>query len=235
MHQVKGLGDTKISKYGQELLKIIQSKTETDLSHETNQNHQSDSDSIQRFIKSMHPRPLKGPWKTGFALDFHSRFSGSQWQRTEIGEWVYQLKYKKKFSFVYNLINKLIEFIEQNPEYKLIEAVLSVPPSQERAKDPMCMIARGLAEKMKWPVLQDVLIKRKTTKPQKEMTNFVLKKRNVEGVFKVAHPVMNKRLLLLDDFCDSGATLEEAAKTLKRAGAREVFVLTLTKTIHAEK
>jgi predicted amidophosphoribosyltransferase len=41
-------------------------------------------------------------------------------------------------------------------------------------------------------------------------------------------------VLLLDDFFDSGATLAEATRVLLAADAAEVYVLTITKTIHAD-
>jgi predicted amidophosphoribosyltransferase len=44
--------------------------------------------------------------------------------------------------------------------------------------------------------------------------------------------IRDRRLLLLDDFYDSGATLREATRTLRQAGAAVIRVLTAAKTIH---
>jgi predicted amidophosphoribosyltransferase len=46
--------------------------------------------------------------------------------------------------------------------------------------------------------------------------------------------VDGKRLLVVDDLFDSGATLEETVRLLKGAGAAQVCVLTLTRTIHSD-
>ncbi len=50
---------------------------------------------------------------------------------------------------------------------------------------------------------------------------------NVRGVFKVNEDVRGMRILLVDDVITTGATLAEAAKTLKRRGAERVDVYTL--------
>jgi predicted amidophosphoribosyltransferase len=56
----------------------------------------------------------------------------------------------------------------------------------------------------------------------------------VAGAFSVTPPeaVRGRRVLLVDDLYDSGATLTECAHALTRAGAREVYVVTAVKTIH---
>jgi predicted amidophosphoribosyltransferase len=70
------------------------------------------------------------------------------------------------------------------------------------------------------------------------MRTLAQKRANVAGAFAVpaesGQAVRGKRLLVLDDLYDSGATLEEATRTLERAGAKTVVVLTLTRTIHAD-
>lgn len=43
--------------------------------------------------------------------------------------------------------------------------------------------------------------------------------------------IHNKTVLLIDDVCDSGATLKEAGLTIAQAGAQWVVPVTLTKTI----
>lgn len=78
------------------------------------------------------------------------------------------------------------------------------------------------------PRLDGVLIKqRKTGKQKKLSANERLK--NVAGAYAVTDPdrVKGQIVLLLDDVYTTGATTNECAKTLKKAGAKEVFVLTL--------
>ena len=46
------------------------------------------------YLSSSHPRPLIGNWQTGFALDFHSSFTGADWNCSTVGKLVYRLKYQ---------------------------------------------------------------------------------------------------------------------------------------------
>jgi predicted amidophosphoribosyltransferase len=231
LYQIKGLGDTKISKYGIQLLNILQNSTKRAVEAVSDR---LSSETVHDFLKHSHPKLLKGPWKCGYALDFNSRFSGSQWQRTEIGELVYQFKYNGQMSLANELVNRIVKFLDAHPEFREVDCVLAVPPSKKRAFDPVTVIADGVSKKLTLPFLKEMLVKNRMTRPQKEMTNSVLKKSNVAGAFTVKGSLKNKRLLLLDDLFDSGATMGEVAKTLQRAGAHEIYVLTLTKTIHAD-
>ncbi len=58
------------------------------------------------------------------------------------------------------------------------------------------------------------------------------RRRNIRGAFRVTAPevVEDRRLLLVDDVFTTGATVEEAARVLRAAGAASVDVLTLART-----
>jgi len=60
------------------------------------------------------------------------------------------------------------------------------------------------------------------------------RRRNVSGAFALNpdRPVKDKRILLVDDVYTSGATVNECSRTLKRGGAREVYVLTLARAVY---
>jgi len=59
------------------------------------------------------------------------------------------------------------------------------------------------------------------------------REQNVRGAFQVADPVQfeGRRLLLLDDVYTTGSTVGECARTLKRAGAEEVRVVTVARAL----
>jgi ATP-dependent DNA helicase RecQ len=79
-----------------------------------------------------------------------------------------------------------------------------------------------------------VLAKSRKTEEQKQFQTLAQKKSNVADAFRLQSSIKGKRVLVLDDLFDSGATLEEITKLLKQAGADTVNVLTITRTIHSE-
>jgi predicted amidophosphoribosyltransferase len=82
--------------------------------------------------------------------------------------------------------------------------------------------------------VRNCLVKTRPTWPQKEMKTLAQKRANVAGAFAVQGEVAGQRILLVDDLYDSGATLEEITRVLLRNGARQVNVLTWTRTIHMD-
>ncbi|HVA14435.1 MAG TPA: phosphoribosyltransferase family protein, partial [Stellaceae bacterium] len=61
------------------------------------------------------------------------------------------------------------------------------------------------------------------------------RRRNVAGAFAVRRPdkLRGRRVVLIDDVLTTGATVEECARVLKRAGAARVDVLTLARVVRA--
>ncbi|MGL5150201.1 MAG: ComF family protein [Clostridium sp.] len=74
------------------------------------------------------------------------------------------------------------------------------------------------------------LIKIKETRPQKELSRQE-RKVNLIGAFeKNKFDVKNKKILLIDDVKTTGSTISEAKKILILSGAKEVRVLTVSKS-----
>ena len=99
-------------------------------------------------------------------------------------------------------------------------------------------VTRCTAQAFNKPI-QTFIIKTRQTKPQKEMRTLPQKRDNVAGAFAINNDILKdgitgKRVLLVDDLFDSGATLEEITKLLLKHNAARVNVLTLTRTIHAD-
>jgi len=85
-------------------------------------------------------------------------------------------------------------------------------------------IAKELSRFLNIFLFSNCLIKIKKTLPQIEL-NHEQRKENIKDAFFVKNHelVKNKKILLVDDVYTSGSTMEEAAKILKRAGAKEVI------------
>ncbi len=85
-------------------------------------------------------------------------------------------------------------------------------------------IAKQLSTSLKVPILINNLIKIKKTRPQSNLSR-IERMENIKNVFKVknALEIQDKRIFLVDDVFTTGATMEECARVLKNAGAKNVF------------
>jgi ComF family protein len=116
----------------------------------------------------------------------------------------------------------------------LPDVVVPVPLHQRRLLhrgfNQSLELARGLGTLLERPVPLAALTRVRHTVPQ--MTLDAARRRdNVRGAFAAdATALAGRRVLLVDDVMTTGGTLEECARTLRRAGAAGVVVLVLART-----
>ncbi|MDP3727162.1 MAG: ComF family protein [bacterium] len=105
-------------------------------------------------------------------------------------------------------------------------------PSRERERgfNQAHLIAVALGERLGLPVA-DALRRVRANEPQVSLDSFEKRRANIAGVFRVADPaaVTGRTAILIDDVSTSGATLGEAAKTLRQAGCRTVWAMVIAK------
>ncbi len=81
------------------------------------------------------------------------------------------------------------------------------------------------------------LVRRRPTPPQKGLSRQA-RFRNLQGAISVRDSdrarIVDRRAVLVDDVMTTGATAENCARTLLRAGCREVNVLTVTRVVRQD-
>jgi competence protein ComFC len=118
-------------------------------------------------------------------------------------------------------------------EFPHVEMVLPVPLHKKRLKErefnQSALLAKEIAKKLDALLMLNTLIRKKNTLPQVGLSAKERKK-NIRNAFEVLDPqdVKGKRLILVDDVFTTGATAQECSKVLKKAGAKEIHVMTLT-------
>jgi ATP-dependent DNA helicase RecQ len=211
---------------------VIAARAKTQTS-EFSENSDVSGDAISSYLSTSHPRPIKGNWHIGFALDFHSSYKGADWNRSGVGDLVYRLKYESDASVLPKLIEQTRNLFAAHAEMRQFEIIVPVPSSTPREFSPVHEFCKALSAALNKPV-QPYVFKTRPTKPQKEMQTLPQKRDNVAGAFAVKNDITGKSILLVDDLFDSGATLEEITKVLLKSKAARVNILTLTRTIHAD-
>ncbi len=92
------------------------------------------------------------------------------------------------------------------------------------------MLAGILGEKLKIPVAPKMLIRRKRTRPQKELSASERLK-NLSGAFAAGEGSGGiKRVLLVDDIYTTGSTVEACARVLQNAGVEKVYFAVICMT-----
>jgi ComF family protein len=92
-------------------------------------------------------------------------------------------------------------------------------------------ISQNLTPGFSIPFLNDLLIRKKYNKAQMKIKNYQERQKNIQGIFALNENVetqdlaslQGKKILLIDDVSTTGATLFEAGRILKLAGAKKVY------------
>lgn len=112
----------------------------------------------------------------------------------------------------------------------LLPIPLSKRKLRQRGYNQSEEIARVLSENLKIPLMQNCLFKNKETPSQMTLSREEREK-NIKGAFSVnpSARLRARKILLVDDVYTTGATMEEAAKILKKAGAKEVWGISVAR------
>ncbi len=103
---------------------------------------------------------------------------------------------------------------------------------RQRGFNQAGLLARELGRRLHRSVRFDLLRRRQWTEPQTRL-NREARLNNVKNAFEAGRPaeIRGRRILLIDDVYTTGSTLSACAGELKRAGAREVVALTVTRSV----
>lgn len=85
-------------------------------------------------------------------------------------------------------------------------------------------LAKELSKVLQIPMISDILIKTKSTKPQMELSKLEREK-NLQDAFAIKNPagLAGNKIFLVDDVYTTGSTMSECAKVLKKAGAKSIW------------
>jgi ComF family protein len=148
---------------------------------------------------------------------------------------IYELKYRNLKAISPCLAELLVDYLRSNPLDGDALTYVPLHPRRlrERGYNQSRLLAGELSRRIALPVIEDCLIRIKQAQPQVRAHDVQERQRNVADAFVCRDEKLNgKQLILIDDVCTSGATLESCAKALKSKGVAFVWGLTLASEIY---
>jgi ComF family protein len=145
---------------------------------------------------------------------------------------IHLFKYQRKVG----LAGALGRLLHLHPPFPPLDMVMPVPLHpvrlKEREYNQSLLLADHLNERLALPLSYDNLVRVRQRPPQTELTRR-RRLKNLRRAFSVMWPgqIDGKRILLVDDVLTTGTTVNECAKTLRKAGAADVYVITLARTL----
>jgi ComF family protein len=147
---------------------------------------------------------------------------------------ILQFKYRNFKALALPLARLLAEYLAVKP--LPAENIVPVPLHRRRLRgrgyNQSALLAWELGKLTNLTVVEDTLLRLRDTPAQVKAPSAEIRRNNVAGVFACRdRKLEGKQLLLIDDVCTTGATLDSCAIALNRAGAGSVWGLTLAREV----
>lgn len=155
---------------------------------------------------------------------------------------IWALKYKNKkdianifakeiYSYILEELSDL-RALENFQDPVLIPIPLSKTREKERGYNQTLLLAKALIsldKNQSFKLEENILVKIKETAHQARLKNKKARLENLVGTFEVRdiEKIKNHNIILLDDVVTTGATLSEAKKILRKAGARKIIAFSI--------
>lgn len=149
---------------------------------------------------------------------------------SNVGSAIHRCKYESGGDFPDFLLKLVLKAFRKKFGQEKFDLIIYVPPTS--SGDLVKNFAIKVAQVLKFPISHK-LVKARQTHEQKVFENSYLKSDNVKDAFTLTSPVEvnGKRILLVDDIFDSGATIKEIGKLLTHFGATQIAPIVIARTV----
>lgn len=144
---------------------------------------------------------------------------------------IHRFKYSNMRPLAAPLGQLASEYLAQNhlPADVIVPVPLHRQRLKERGYNQAALVANEIHKALDIPLMDNILIRVKSTIPQVGL-NALERRENVKGAFDCTQSGLKGRsVLLVDDVCTTGATLEACSVALRRVGVRLVWGLVLAR------
>jgi len=170
-----------------------------------------------------------------FVVPEKTKLAGLYFAESYKNELISKLIYFFKYKYVEELAEPLGEIIHlalnTNIKFDLIAFVpLHKKKELIRCFNQTYLLAKYLSRKTNIPIIKGVLNRRINTQAQAQLDE-QSRKINIKNAFTCQNKkaVFKKTVLLVDDVYTTGSTMNECAKVLIKAGAKQIFGIVIAK------
>ena len=126
-------------------------------------------------------------------------------------------------------------YIDEEKNIKTETVLIPVPLHKKRYNwrgfNQSFLLSEYISDKFDLKITSGVLIRNKNTKPQSKLKSVSKREKNIKGAFACLdeNKIKGKSMVIIDDVCTSLLTLDECAKILKKAKAKNVWGLVVAR------
>jgi ComF family protein len=142
------------------------------------------------------------------------------------------LKYGRKVAIARTMARYMAPLVQASEEPLLVPVPLHRTRLWQRGFNQSALVARELSRRLKLPTSPFALRRLRRTPPLKGMSP-LQRRKTVAGAFQVTDKslVAGKTVILVDDVLTTGSTADACARTLRRAGAARVELITWARVV----
>ena len=146
-------------------------------------------------------------------------------------EAVHSFKYRNYRMAAPRLGSLMAAYLTDNPLTGdvLVPVPLHRRKLRERGYNQAELLAAEIGKATGLPVERNLLIRTRNSAPQARTADANLRRANTTGAFASAGDLAGRACILVDDVCTTGSTLDACAEALAKAGALQVWGLTLAR------
>ena len=164
-------------------------------------------------------------------------FAASSYENAVLRNLIHEFKYRNLMTLQKPLGKIIIGYLKRVALPIQDTTIVPIPlhPSRLRSRgfNQAEILARIVGIYLNLSLETETLKRIKNTKSQIDLKSHDERRENIKNCFRVSpqskEKVRDRNILLVDDVYTSGATIDEAAKVLRRAGVKDIKVLVLAK------
>lgn len=149
----------------------------------------------------------------------------------KVKESIYRLKYKERQQYGMHYGRMIVKYLGDEIKALNADALIPVPLHRDREKkrgyNQAAIVANEIGRILKIPVCENIIGRSKNTNAMKLQTAQDRQK-NIKNAFKIlTNDVKLETAVLIDDIYTTGSTLDEMSRTLKNAGVKHIYFVTI--------